>query len=152
MKVALVASAGGHLSELLEIERAWRGHEVFFVTTGRMVAGELEKRFGAPVHVVVEANRTHPLRMVRMLAQCVRIVLRERPDVVVSSGAAPGCLMCAAAKLLRRAKVVWLDSIANVARPSLSGRIVRAFADLFLVQWPHLARTGRRGEYCGEVV
>ena len=103
------------------------------------------------MHLVVEANRQHPLRIARMLCQCAGIILKERPDVVLSAGAAPGCLMSLLGKLTG-AKVVWLDSIANVERPSLSGRIARRFADLFLVQWPHLAKMYSDAEFLGEVV
>jgi len=151
VKVALVASAGGHLSELLVMERAWRGHEHFFVTSGEMVARELGDRYGTRVYVLGEANRKNPLRLVRMLVRCCRIVLKERPDVVLSTGAAVGCLLCTVGKLAR-ARVVWVDSIANVDRPSLSGRLVRCFADLFIVQWPDLAKIGSAVEYHGELV
>lgn len=50
------------------------------------------------------------------------------------------------------ARVIWLDSITNVRRLSLSGRLIRPFADLFLVQWPALARKYRGVEYVGAVI
>ena len=65
-------------------------------------------------------------------------MLRERPDVVVSTGAAPGYLALRCAKLLG-ARTVWIDSVANVEELSLSGRIASTKADLCLTQWPHLA-------------
>ena len=152
MKIALVASGGGHLSELVELAPAWRGRQVFFVTTvGQVVASELARRFETEVHIVSEATRSHPFRLFVLLSQCVRIILRERPDVVLSAGAAPGCLMCLLGKLMG-AKVIWIDSIANTERPSLSGRIVRHIADLFIVQWPDLVEKYPGVEYHGEVV
>jgi hypothetical protein len=51
-----------------------------------------------------------------------------------------------------RKKVVWIDSIANVERLSLSGRIVRPFADLFLVQWPELAERYKGVRHDGAVI
>jgi hypothetical protein len=71
--------------------------------------------------------------------------------VVISTGAAPGCLVALLGHLAG-ARVIWLDSITNVHRLSLSGRLVRPFADLFLVQWPALARKYRGVEYVGAVV
>ena len=50
------------------------------------------------------------------------------------------------------AKVVWIDSITNVERISLSGRMVRYVADLFLVQWPELAGRYKKVEYVGALV
>jgi UDP-N-acetylglucosamine:LPS N-acetylglucosamine transferase len=81
----------------------------------------------------------------------LKVVLRERPDVVISTGAAVGCIVCFLGKLLG-AKVVWIDSITNVERISLSGRMVRYIADLFLVQWPELAKRYDNVEYVGVVI
>lgn len=69
------------------------------------------------------------------------IVIRERPDVVVTTGAAPGLVVLALARLLG-ARTVWVDSIANAERLSLSGRLAEGRADLVLTQWPELAREG----------
>jgi UDP-N-acetylglucosamine:LPS N-acetylglucosamine transferase len=70
---------------------------------------------------------------------CLKIILRERPDVVISTGAAIGCIACMIGKLTS-AKIVWIDSITNVEKLSLSGRLVRPIANLFLAQWQQLAQ------------
>jgi len=85
------------------------------------------------------------------LLRCGRIVFKERPDVVISTGAAAGCMLCFLGKMFGT-KVVWIDSITNVERISLSGRMVRYIADLFLVQWPELADRYKRIEFVGTVV
>ncbi len=151
LKVCLAASAGGHLSQLLKTMPAWREYDYFFVTSGAMVAEKLHRDHGVPVYVVGEANRQHPLKVAVILGRCIRVIARRRPDVVISTGAAPGCLLCLLGKLLG-AKVVWIDSIANVARLSLSGRIVRPLADLFLTQWSDLADEEKSIVYSGELV
>jgi UDP-N-acetylglucosamine:LPS N-acetylglucosamine transferase len=151
VKIALAASAGGHLTELLRLEEAWKGKEAFFVTTTGVVAAGLQRAYRTRVYTVCESNREHPLRTLSAFASCVRIALRERPDVVISTGAAHGCMMCWLGKLLG-ARVIWVDSIANVERLSLSGRMVRRVADALLVQWPHLADSTRGIEYHGELV
>jgi UDP-N-acetylglucosamine:LPS N-acetylglucosamine transferase len=148
LKVCLAASAGGHLNQLLETEGAWREHDIFFVTTGGMPAERLRERYGGPVYVVGESNRKHPLKVLRVTASCIGIALRERPNVIVSTGAAHGCLLCLLGKLAG-AKVVWIDSIANVERLSLSGQIVRPLADLVISQWPEVAAMYRGVEYHG---
>jgi UDP-N-acetylglucosamine:LPS N-acetylglucosamine transferase len=149
LRIGLVASAGGHLDELLKIAKPCMGGATFAVTT----SDKVHAVFGGAIrtYAVNECNRQQPVRVLLLILQCIRILRRERPDVIVSTGAAVGCVMCLLAKALG-AKVVWLDSITNVDRPSLSGRLVRPFADLFLVQWPQLAE-GRRGvEYAGVVL
>ena len=103
------------------------------------------------VHVAGECNREHLFRVMIVLARCTRIMFRERPQVIISTGAAPACICCFLAKLLG-AKVVWVDSITNVERISLSGRLIRPFADLFLVQWPDLAEKYPGVEYVGAIL
>ena len=149
MKICLVASAGGHLSQLLKIVQSVARYEVFVVTTSEAVRENL-KRFG-DVYVVGECNRQHGLQVVRVFLKCLEIIRRERPDVILSTGAAAGCICCFLGKLMG-ARVVWVDSITNVDRLSLSGRMVRRIADLFLVQWPELAKKYRGAQYVGTIV
>ena len=89
--------------------------------------------------------------MITVLFKCINVILHERPKVVISTGAAAGCIVCFLGKMLG-AKVIWIDSITNVKRLSLSGRMVRYIADLFLVQWPELAEKYKNVEYAGQII
>ncbi|MCK4793400.1 MAG: UDP-N-acetylglucosamine--LPS N-acetylglucosamine transferase [Desulfobacteraceae bacterium] len=149
LKVGLVASAGGHLNQLLKLADSWTGHETFYITTTEVVRNKLSKL--GKTYVVGECNHQHPWRAIKVLLRCIRAVFRERPDVVISTGAAAGCITCFLGKLIG-ARVVWIDSITNVERLSLSGRMVRHIADLFLVQWPELAEQYSNVEYVGAVI
>ncbi len=149
VRVCLAASAGGHTSQLMKLRQCWDGLDCFSVTTSAAVQKQLAQ-FGR-VYVVGESNRQHPLRVLRTLVCCARIVIAERPAVIVSTGAAVGCLMAFLGKLIG-ARVAWIDSIANTERLSLSGRLVRPFADLVLTQWPEVARQYRSVEYVGYIV
>ena len=149
MKICLAASAGGHLTQLLKLTDSWRGYKTCYVTTTGFVQGKLQK-YGK-VYVVGESNREHLLRVIVVLIRCIKVILHEKPNVVISTGAAVGCVMCFLGKLLG-AKVIWVDSITNVEQISLSGRMIRHIADLFLVQWPELAEQYSNVEYIGAVI
>ncbi len=149
LRICLVSSAGGHTSQLIELADCWKGQHACWVTTEGVMKEKLARY--AKVYVVGQCNRRQPLRVLLVLLRCIRIVLRERPDVVISTGAAAGCMVCFLSKVLG-AKIVWIDSITNVYRLSLSGRLVRYIADLFLVQWPELAEKYPKVEYVGAVI
>jgi UDP-N-acetylglucosamine:LPS N-acetylglucosamine transferase len=149
MKLCLAASAGGHLSQMLAVADAYQGCQAFCVTSLEVGADKL-RRFG-PTHVVGECNRNQPLRTLGVTWKCLSLILRERPDVVFSTGAAPGLLLCIFGRMLG-ARVVWMDSIANSLKLSLSGRLVRPFAHLVLSQWPEVAARYPGVEYAGEVI
>ena len=149
LKICLAASAGGHLVQLLKISETWQDRDCFSVTTSPSVKGKLEN-FG-PVFIVGESNRNHPLKIIPVMFKCLGIIFKQRPDVVISSGALHGCLLCLFNKL-RGGKVVWLDSIANTQKLSLSGRIVRPFADMIFSQWPDVAKKYDNVKFAGSVV
>ena len=149
LRICLAASAGGHLTQLLKLVDSWQQYEAIYVSTVDVVAKKLQQL--GKTYIVGECNRQCPFKTLKVLFRCLWVVLKERPDVVISTGAAPGFLLCLAAKMFDT-KVIWIDSIANVERISLSGRMVRHIADLFLVQWPELAEQYSNVEYVGAVI
>lgn len=133
--VLAVASGGGHWVQLLRLRPAFEGHDVAYVTVQPSYASQVS---GARFYAVTDATRWSRWDLVKMVCQVSWIVLRERPDVVITTGAAPGVVALRMGKLVG-AKTIWIDSIANVEHLSLSGKKVRRFTDLWLTQWPHLA-------------
>ena len=149
MKICLASSSGGHLTQLVLLKDVWEERDHFFVTLRDYAADELREH--SAVYTVDWANRRHPVKLLKLTVRCLRILLKERPDVVLSTGAAVGCLICILGKMVRK-KVIWVDTISHVDRLTLSGKIVRHFADVFLVQWPELAQKYKRVEYAGAVI
>ena len=146
-KVIAVASGGGHWVELQRLMKAFHGHDVTFVTVNSASRGDVGR---SPVHVVTDATRRNPCRIVVLAIQMLWLVLRIRPAVVISTGSAPGYFGIVFGRIFG-ARTIWVDSLANVERLSMSGSLVRPFAGLWLTQWPHLA-TKHGPEYVGQVL
>ena len=144
VKVLPVASGGGHWVQLFRMRKAWDGCRVTYVTTTPDFRAEVEADAAArgearPGYVVVpEANRWQKIRMARLLLAIASVVLRERPDVVISTGAAPGYFALRLGRLLG-ARCIWIDSIANADELSWCGRRIGGHADVWLTQWEDLA-------------
>ena len=135
-RILAVASGGGHWVQLLRLRPAFEGHRVAYVT----VRGSYRADVGdARFYVINDATRWDKVGLVRMAIKLLWIMLRERPHVVVSTGAAPGYFAIRFGKLLG-ARAVWIDSIANVEEVSMTGSSVGKHADLWLTQWSHLAK------------
>jgi UDP-N-acetylglucosamine:LPS N-acetylglucosamine transferase len=134
---------------LLRLSDSWKGHEIFYITTKDIVSQQLKSK--GKVYIVGECNRQHPLRVLAVLGRCARAILHEKPQVVISTGAAAGCMACFWGKLFG-ARVAWIDSITNVDRISLSGRLTKHIADLFIVQWPELTRKYKNVKYIGYLI
>ena len=144
-KVLAIASSGGHFVQLLRLMPAWDGCRVTIASTEPGLASEVAAqaaRLDQPVpdfRVVTEANRWQKLKLIKSLAQVLRLLVFMRPDVVITTGAAPGFFALRLGGMLG-ARTVWLDSIANAEELSLSGKKAGRHADLWLTQWPDLAR------------
>jgi UDP-N-acetylglucosamine:LPS N-acetylglucosamine transferase len=146
VRVLAVASAGGHWVQLQRLSPAFAGARLTWLST----QDDLARDLGAPFYVVTDANLWQKLALVRMFAEVLWVLLRVRPDVVVTTGAAPGFAALVWGRLLG-AHTIWIDSIANSETLSTSGAKVGRFAHVWLTQWEHLAHPGGP-EYWGAVL
>lgn len=134
-RILAVASGGGHWVQLRRLRPAFARTQTIWMTTNADYARDVEDK----LVVVRDANRWDKWALVVMFAQVTYQVLRFRPDVVVTTGAAPGLAALMVGRLLG-ARTVWIDSIANSETLSGSGQRARRWADVWLTQWEHLAR------------
>lgn len=142
-KVMAISSGGGHWVQLLRLRPAFEGCDVTYVTVRegyRVDVGE-----SADFRVIHDGNRWNKLNLLRSALDVTWLLISVRPDVVVTTGAAPGYFGVRFGKWLG-ARVVWLDSVANADELSLSGEKAGSFVDLWLTQWPHLS--GSDGPKC----
>ena len=149
VRVLAVASGGGHWVQLLRMRPAWDGCDVAYATTHSDYEKEVRDAGSAATskprfHCFPDANRHQKLRLVYQLLMVALIIIKERPDVVISTGASAGYFALRIAKYLGR-RTIWVDSIANAEELSLAGKRVERFADLWLTQWPELARASFAG-------
>jgi exopolysaccharide biosynthesis glucuronosyltransferase PssD len=135
-RILAVASAGGHWVQLQRVFPAFKEHNVAFLTTDAGYRSEaLPHRF----YVVNDASSwSSRLKLAQMAVRILLVVVRERPSIVISTGAACGFFSVLFGKMIG-ARTIWIDSIANIDELSMAGRLARRYADLWLTQWPHLA-------------
>lgn len=149
MKLCLVASAGGHLMELLLVREAWQDHERLWVTFPTGDAQSLLKG-EKTVWAFHPTNRNIP-NLVRNAWLAWRLLRRERPDVIMSTGAGVAVPFIWIGRLLK-IRSVFIESLAFTTRRSLSGVLVYPFVDHYYVQWPDLARKYAKAVYQGMVL
>lgn len=94
-----------------------------------------------------------PMAFVKGVVKIFMILLKERPDILFSTGSEIAAPAFYFGKFLFRTKLIYLESSAQVYQPSLTGRFVYPIADLFLVQWkPLLKRYGPKAKYVGGLI
>ena len=135
-KIMAIASHGGHWLQLNRLKPFYDKHEVVFVTTEPTV-----RTLRPDVKIVRDANRNEKLSILICFVQLLVLLIKERPDLIISTGALPGVLALFIGRFLGR-KTVWIDSIANAEELSMSGKLAGKFAHKWLTQWPELAHEG----------
>lgn len=154
-RVMAISSGGGHWVQLLRLRPAFEGTETFFVSLDPSSAADVP---GHRYYTIRDASRKNLPAFLVVAFQLLRILMKERPRVVVTTGSAPALVAIFLARRLFGARTIWVDSIANVERLSTSGQTAGKIADIWLTQWPELAGTAgangqeRRPEHWGAVL
>ncbi len=135
--ILAIASGGGHWVQLTRLCAAFEDCDVTYITT---LEGYRSQVAPESFHVVRDASRWDRVGLVVQAVKILRLIIWIRPDVVITTGASPGYFAVRFGKWFG-ARTLWLDSIANVDELSLSGREAGKYVDLWLTQWPDLARS-----------
>ena len=91
------------------------------------------------------------LYMIKLFYSCLRILIKEKPHVIISTGGGSTIPLCYWGKLLG-AKIIYIESMARINHPSGTGRIIYPISDLFLVQWKSMLKFYRKAMYKGQVI
>lgn len=136
MRVLIVCSSGGHLTQAMALKDWWSAHDTHWVT---LPTDDARTKLAG--YDVREAHYPTVRNLPNLLKNFVLAnqVLRQlRPDVIFSSGAAIALPFFTQARFFG-ARTVYLEPVDRIGSPSLSGRLVYPFADRYLVQWQELA-------------
>lgn len=144
MKIALICSHGGHLTELLYLMDAFKGHDIFFVTYDNIRTRNLEYR-----KYLFPNFGKKPYKMFLNLHKIINILLKEKPDVILSNGAEIAIPFFYLGKLLRK-KTIFIECYTRIDTPTITGRLVYPVSNLFLVLWPEmLEKYGKKAQFLG---
>ncbi len=146
--VLLVASSGGHLLQLVQLLEVWPADQRLWVTFDTADARSLLQ--GEQVWFAHHPTNRSLRNLLRNLLLAVRLVRKVRPRAVVTTGAGVAVPFCYVARLFG-SRVVYVESMARISQPSLTGRLVYPVATSFFVQWPELQAKFSRARYEGQL-
>lgn len=146
-KVLAIASGGGHWEQLMLLRPTLEKYDLHFATTDPKVA---KQRGITDAHTLPDCNQNTPIKALLCAFAAIKIILKLRPSIVLSTGAAPG-YFCLLAGRLVGARTLWIDSVANGEELSMCGKLSRRTAHECLTQWEHLAN-GSTVKYRGAVL
>ncbi|PIE64990.1 MAG: oligosaccharide biosynthesis protein Alg14 [Desulfobacterales bacterium] len=134
-KILLVSSSGGHFVQLNLLLECLKDVDIIVVSTYPKKPLTIDS---LQYFSIIDFSRDDPWKIIKVFRQCIRILVNNKPDLVLTTGAAPGFVMLIAAKIIN-IKGIWLDSIANSKQLSLSGKLAKKFGFTVLSQWREVA-------------
>lgn len=149
MKICLVGSSGGHLTHLYLLEKFWEKHERFWVTFNKLDSQSLlknEKKYWC----YFPTNRNFK-NLIKNTFLAFKILRKEKPDIIISSGAAPAIPFFYLGKLFG-AKTIYIEVYDRIELPTLTGKIVYPVADRFILQWDEQKKFYPKGINIGGII
>lgn len=147
MKVCIVSSCGGHLTEVRRLRPAYERYDHFYVLNDSAI---LPRDMEGKTLFIAHSERDW--RFFVNLWEAYRILARERPEVILSTGAGPAVPFAIVGRLIFGIRVIFVETLTRVRSPSLTGRIMYRLAHDFFYQWESLASYFPKARFGGPIL
>ena len=137
-KICLISSSGGHFEQLLMLRKLSEDYNIFIVTE-KTKYNKDDKKINYYVSQVNRKEKLFIFKMICIFFKSLYIFIKERPDVVISTGVLASIPMIFLGHLFRK-KVIYIESFAKINSPTMTGKLVykRKWANQFYVQWSQM--------------
>lgn len=149
MKICLAASSGGHFEQIMMVSSLIDEYEGFIIT--EKTSYDVDSKY--KTYRIKQVNRKEKAFIIKELYNGIlslRIFLKEKPDVIICTGALAMLPICIIAKLFKR-KLVFIESFAKITSPTKTGKFLYKYADRFYIQWEELYKFYPNAIYKGGI-
>jgi len=147
VKVCIVSSCGGHLTEVRRLRPAYEKYAHFYVLNDKAI---LPPDMQGRTYFIAHSERDWKFFL--NLWEAFQILRRERPDVILSTGAGPAVPFAIIGRIFFHTRVVFVETIASTNTATFTGRIMYRLAQRFFYQWESLSAFFPKGEYGGPLI
>ncbi|WP_034450584.1 PssD/Cps14F family polysaccharide biosynthesis glycosyltransferase [Butyrivibrio sp. AE2032] len=148
IKVCLVGSSGGHLDHLYLLKPFWEDKEHFWATFDKEDARSL--LVGEKMYPVYYPSNRSIKALIINTHRAIKILRKERPDLIISAGAAPAVPFFFVGKMLK-SKLIFIETFDRINEASLTGKMCYKMADVFIVQWEDMKKIYPKAVYLGSI-
>ena len=132
LKVCLVGSSGGHLTHLYMLKPFWENKDRFWVTFDKQDAKSILK--DERMYPCYYPTNRNIKNLIRYIGVAWKVLRKEKPDVIISSGAAVAVPFFYLGKLFGK-KLIYIEVFDRIDKPTMTGKMVYPIVDKFIVQW-----------------
>lgn len=149
-KLCFAASSGGHLEQIMRLYPLMKKYPSILVTEKTDYAVPPEDVKTCWMRQVNRREWSCIPKLIANMMRAIWILLRERPDTVITTGVLAVLPLCLLAKLMGK-KLIYIESFAKVNSPTRTGRLLYHFADQFYVQWKSMLKVYPEAIYVGSI-
>ena len=148
LKICLVGSSGGHLTHLYLLKPFWENKKRFWVTFDKEDARSLLE--GERVYPCYYPTNRNLKNLLKNTVVAWKVLRKEKPDLLISSGAAVAVPFFYLAKLMGK-KLIYVEVYDRIDKPTLTGRLVYPIVDCFIVQWEEQKQVYKKAVNLGSI-
>lgn len=149
IKICLACSSGGHLHQLYLLKPFWGKYDRFWATFKKQDAMSLLR--GEIIYGVYFPTNRSIKNLIRNAWRAIKILLKEKPDVIISNGAAVAVPFFYIGKFFG-IKLIYIEVYDRITSPTLTGILVYPITDVFVLQWRDQKKYYPNGIYIGEML
>jgi UDP-N-acetylglucosamine:LPS N-acetylglucosamine transferase len=149
-KICFAASSGGHFEQISMLKPLMEKYDSFLVTEKTDYSFEIDNE---NMYFLNQINRNEKFVLLKLLGiSCTSlyIFLKEKPDLIITTGVLAVIPLCLIAKLFGK-KLIYIESFAKISSPNKSGELLYKYADQFYVQWPQMKSVYPNAIYVGGI-
>lgn len=149
-KIIMAASSGGHVEQLLCLKELNEFYECILVTEETSYKSNYWQNKKYFVPQINRKEKLFLLKCIKITAISLKIIMKEKPNAVITTGALAMIPICLISKLLGN-KLIYIESFAKVNSPTKTGKFLYKFSDIFIVQWESMLKYYPKAIYGGEI-
>ena len=146
-KICLISSSGGHFEQLMMLKPLEKEYQIYTVTEKTAYSNKSD------IYYISQINRQEKMllfKFLKVFIQSLKIFLKEKPDVIISTGALSVIPTFIIGKLFKK-KLIFIESFAKINSPTLTGKLIYKFADEFIVQWEEMKEIYPKAKFLGSI-
>lgn len=151
-RVLFISSTGGHLKELLQLEPLFSKYDSYIITEKTKSTLNLKKEYDKKCGYLIFGSKEHIITYpFKLFANCfisLYYFIRFRPKYIVTTGAHTAGPMCCLGKIFG-SKIIYIETMANINKKTITGKLIYLIADLFIVQWESMLKLYPKAIYGG---
>ncbi|XME02203.1 PssD/Cps14F family polysaccharide biosynthesis glycosyltransferase [Lachnospiraceae bacterium C1.1] len=149
-KLCFAASSGGHFEQIIMLKPLMEKYDSFLITEKTIYNTEI---IGVKMYYLRQVNRKEFIFPIEMIVNSIKsfaVFIKEKPDIVITTGVLAMVPICLIAKLFGK-KLIYIESFAKVNSANETGKLMYKFADQFYVQWPQMKKIYPKAIYLGGI-